>query len=104
MRLKITDADAASIALVLLDNKVVPYPLEFDTEEGWVEAMTPRLKEEPKKIDSEDSDLYSNLPGYDTDEDPMADENAPKFDWEVVRIEGPVKVIFKQEEEESPPS
>lgn len=100
MRLKVTDEEAKKVALVLLDNKVVPYPLEFDTKEGWVEAMTPQLEEKLKIIDSEDSGLYSDLQGYENNEDPMINASTPKFDWNIVKLKGEVKIIWKEEEKQ----
>ena len=81
MRIKASDPKAAEIFVVLVDGKRVPFPIEIDTDEGWVLAAIPVI---PKSIEEVE------VVNPDTD-DPNATGEAQ---WIEKKLEGKVEVIW----------
>ena len=56
MRIKASDPQAANIAAVFVDGQRVPFPVELDTEEGWVLAAIPVVPQSVKEVKVVDPD------------------------------------------------
>lgn len=80
MRLHASDPDAKNVRVVMLDGKIVPTPVEFDTAEGWVISVMPVMHDE-KMIQADDS--------VNIDED-----NQNEHGFETVKRHGKVEVFF----------
>lgn len=82
MRIKATHKKAELVEAVLVNGKVVKMPFELDTVEGWVDAHVPKM--------FGGTVLDSDTPG-------KFDMNPGKFEYDLVRFEGIVEVIWKKE-------
>lgn len=81
MRIKATDPKAAEVAAVFVDEKRVPFPVEFDTEEGWVVAAIPVVPQSVTEVTVVDPD----------NDDPEATSDAQ---WVEKKFEGKVRVVW----------
>jgi hypothetical protein len=77
-----TKTNSRQIKAILLDEKLVRYPIKFSEAEGWVEMEVPVQK----------SDKTFNLkPGEGLTQ---KDEDIAEFDWKVIRAEGTVRILY----------
>jgi hypothetical protein len=76
-----TETKLDKIDLILLDNKVVKYPVSFNENEGWVEMKIPVQMSEG--VTYKTGDLIS-----------AEDPDINQFHWETVRREGKVKIVY----------
>jgi len=83
MRIKASDPKAAEIAAVFVDGKRVPFPVELDTEEGWVLAAIPVIPKSVEEVAVVDPDT----------DDPEATSTAQ---WIEKKLEGEVKVVLHE--------
>jgi hypothetical protein len=87
MRIKATDPEASSIAMVRVDGKRVLMPFEFDTEEGWCDAYV------PKTFGGVQYNSKAASTGNKFD-------SPPDFRYEMIRLHGKVEVLFESKTNE----
>jgi len=75
-----TQQTERKIIAVLLDEKLVKYPISFDEKEGWVEMEIPVQLSEGVTFKSGDS--------------VNKEQDISQFHWKTVRKEGAVKIIY----------
>lgn len=63
MRVHFRDSMAISINQVFVDGEAVPFVREFDTDEGWVEALITDDNGKPKPNDAGDGVAQHRLHG-----------------------------------------
>ena len=86
MKIKATDPMAVNIAAVFVDGKRVPFPVELDTDEGWVLAAIPVIPKSIYEVKVVDPD----------NDDPEATADAQ---WIEKKLEGKVEVVFHKDED-----
>ena len=79
-----TKTESQKIIAILLDEKVVKYPVDFNEKEGWVEMQIPVQLSEGVTFKSG---------GRATSEE----QDIAQFHWQTVRKEGKVKVIYSDQ-------
>lgn len=84
MRLKATDPEAANVAVVKVDGKIVKFPIELDTDEGWCLANMPLPPPVVEEIQNPDPE----------DDNPL---DAGDARWVQVKLTGKVEVIFDED-------
>ncbi len=83
MRLHVNDEKSKDIQQVLLNGKLVPTVVEFDTDEGWVISLIPKVSEE-RMISADDKVLYHE------------DDYASQVQFEEVKRYGTVEIIWQK--------
>ena len=92
MHLKSEDPRAADIQVVLVNGKRVATAVEFDTEEGWVDVIIPKI--DPAKAELVEMDKVSDR--Y-FDEKGVEQVPAPSLECETKRLHVTVEVIFRED-------
>jgi hypothetical protein len=77
-----TKTNSRQIKAILLDEKLVRYPIKFSEAEGWVEMEVP-IQQSEKILNIKAGELLS-----------QEEKDMTVFDWEVIRKEGTVKIIY----------
>ena len=84
MRLKATDPEAKNVSAILVDGKLVKFPIEVDTDEGWCIASVPALPARVVEV-----------------EDPNPDKDDPldtgSGQWTQVKLTGKVEGLFNED-------
>lgn len=84
MKLKASDPEAANVAVVLVNGKRVPFPVELDTDEGWVLAAIPVIPDSVEEVTVVDPDT----------DNPQATADAQ---WITKKLVGEVEVILYED-------
>lgn len=84
MRLKATDPEAKNVSAVLVDGKLVKFPIEVDTDEGWCLANMPLPPGQVSEVENPDPDADNPLDTGDSQ-------------WIQVKLTGNVEVFFDED-------